>query len=69
MRISVSVGSAYYDGENWADLVDYVKAADRLGVDAVWSAEAWGMDADRLDQLGRLMDLLNAVNSEVADNG
>ena len=69
MRISVSVGSAYYDGENWADLVDYVKAADRLGVDAVWSAEAWGMDADRLDQLGRLMDLLNAVNSEHADNG
>ena len=34
MRISVSIGSAYYDGSNWADVVDYVKAADRLGVDA-----------------------------------
>lgn len=45
MKISVSVGSAYYDGENWQDIVDYVKAADRLGVDFVWSAEAWGMDA------------------------
>jgi len=45
MRISISVGSAYYDGENWDDLVDYVQAADRLGVDSVWSAEAWGMDA------------------------
>ena len=45
MRVSVSVGSAYYDGENWNDLVDYVRAADRLGVDTVWSAEAWGMDA------------------------
>ena len=45
MRISVSVGSAYYDGENWDDIVAYVKAADRLGVDMVWSAEAWGMEA------------------------
>ena len=44
MRIAVSVGSAYYDGTNWDDLVEYVKAADRLGVDTVWSAEAWGMD-------------------------
>ena len=45
MRISVSVGSAYYDGENWDDIVAYVQAADRLGVDMVWSAEAWGMEA------------------------
>jgi F420-dependent oxidoreductase-like protein len=45
MRVSVSVGSAYYDGENWDDVVSYVVAADRLGVDTVWSAEAWGMEA------------------------
>ena len=45
MRVAISVGSAYYNGENWDDLVEYVKAADRLGVDTVWSAEAWGMDA------------------------
>lgn len=45
MRISVSVGSAYYGGENWGELVEYVQAADRLGLDTVWSAEAWGMDA------------------------
>ena len=45
MRVSISVGSAYYDGENWDDLVSYVVAADRLGVDTVWSAEAWGMEA------------------------
>lgn len=45
MRVSVSVGSAYYDGENWDDTVAYVQAADRLGVDTVWSAEAWGMEA------------------------
>lgn len=45
MRVSVSVGSAYYAGEHWSDLVDYVRAADRLDVDTVWSAEAWGLDA------------------------
>jgi len=45
MKISVSVGSAYYDGSNWKDLVAYVRAAERLDVDTVWSAEAWGMDA------------------------
>ena len=45
MKISISVGSAYYDGENWDDVVAYVQAADRLGVDYVWSAEAWGMEA------------------------
>lgn len=45
MKIAVSVGSAYYDGENWGDIVAYVQAADRLGVDTVWSAEAWGMEA------------------------
>lgn len=45
MRVAVSVGSAYYDGENWGDVVEYVQAADRLGVDTVWSAEAWGMEA------------------------
>jgi len=45
MKVSVSVGSAYYDGENWDDVVAYVKAADRLGLDTVWSAEAWGMEA------------------------
>lgn len=45
MKISISVGSAYYDGENWEDIVSYVRAADRLGVDTVWSAEAWGMEA------------------------
>lgn len=45
MKVSISVGSAYYDGENFDEIVAYVRAADRLGVDTVWSAEAWGMDA------------------------
>ena len=31
MKVSVSVGSAYYDGSRWEDLVAYVAAAERLG--------------------------------------
>jgi F420-dependent oxidoreductase-like protein len=45
MKISVSVGSAYYDGENWSDVVEYVRAAERLGCETAWSAEAWGMES------------------------
>ena len=44
MRISLGIGSAYYDGGDWEDVVELVRAADRLGVDDAWSAEAWGME-------------------------
>ncbi len=39
------MGNAYSSGENWDQLVDYTVQADKIGVDYVWSAEAWGMDA------------------------
>ncbi len=45
MRTAIGVGSAYYNGENWDQLVDFTVQAERIGVDFVWSAEAWGMDA------------------------
>ena len=45
MKTSVSIGSAYYNGDDWDQMVDYTVQAERLGVDQVWSAEAWGMDA------------------------
>lgn len=45
MKTSVSIGSAYYNGDDWDAMVDYTVQAERLGVDQVWSAEAWGMDA------------------------
>lgn len=45
MQTSISIGSAYYNGEDWDQLVEYTMAADRFGVDQAWSAEAWGMDA------------------------
>ncbi len=59
MRVSISVGSAYYDGENWDGLVEYVKAADGLGVDSVWSAEAWGMEA--VSSLGYLAAVTDQI--------
>ena len=30
MKASISIGSAYYDGEGWDGLVEFVEAADRL---------------------------------------
>lgn len=45
MKTGIGIGSAYYNGEDWDELVDYTVQADKMGVDYVWSAEAWGMDA------------------------
>jgi F420-dependent oxidoreductase-like protein len=45
MKTSISVGSAYYNGDAWDDLVDFVVQAEKIGIDQAWSAEAWGMDA------------------------
>ena len=45
MKISISIGSAYYNGEEWDKLVEYTAIADKIGIDEAWSAEAWGMDA------------------------
>ena len=45
MKVAIGIGSAYYNGDDWNELVDYTVAADAMGVDYVWSAEAWGMDA------------------------
>lgn len=45
MKIAISVGSAYYDGEDWEEMLAFVEAADAMGIDSAWSAEAWGMDA------------------------
>jgi F420-dependent oxidoreductase-like protein len=42
MRLSISLRLA---NEDWAAASTYVIEAERLGVDCVWSAEAWGHDA------------------------
>ncbi len=43
MKASVSVGG--YDRSDSAELVEFVREAERLGVETAWSAEAWGADA------------------------
>lgn len=45
MKTAIAVGSAYYNGEEWDDLVEFTVEAENLGVDQAWSAEAWGMDS------------------------
>ncbi len=45
MKTAIGIGSAYYNGEDWEQLVDHTVEAEKMGVDYVWSAEAWGMDA------------------------
>ncbi len=42
MRVSISLRLA---NDDWASASAYVVEAERLGVDCVWSAEAWGHDA------------------------
>jgi F420-dependent oxidoreductase-like protein len=43
MKTSITVGGATHD--NIRGTVEFVQQAERLGVDYVWSAEAWGQDA------------------------
>lgn len=43
MKISIGIGS--HSSRDITGAVEYVQAADRLGVDCVWSAEAWAQDA------------------------
>jgi F420-dependent oxidoreductase-like protein len=42
MRVSISLRLA---NDDWQAASDYVAEAERLGVDCLWSAEAWGHDA------------------------
>ena len=42
MRVAISLRLA---NEDWTTASAYVVEAERLGVDCVWSAEAWGHDA------------------------
>ena len=42
MRVAINVGVAR---EDWEQASTYIIEAERLGVDCIWSAEAWGQDA------------------------
>lgn len=45
MKVSIGFGAPYAGQNAWLETVDFVTEAERLGVDAAWSAEAWGSDA------------------------
>lgn len=46
MKIAIGIGGAASGKKrDWDEIVDFAVAAERLGVDYAWSAEAWGMDA------------------------
>jgi len=46
MKVSIGIGGAASGRKHdFDEQVDYVVEAEKLGVDAVWSAEAWGQDA------------------------
>ena len=46
MKVSIGVGGANSGRDrDFAERVAYVVEAERLGVDTVWTAEAWGQDA------------------------
>ena len=42
LKASIGFG---FGGEDWQQAVDFAVEAERLGVDSVWFAEAWGSDA------------------------
>jgi len=43
MKTSISIGA--YGRHDIDEIVDFAVEAERLGVDRIWSAEAWGADA------------------------
>lgn len=46
LKVSIGIGGAASGGKrDFAEQVDYVVEAEKLGVDTVWTAEAWGLDA------------------------
>jgi F420-dependent oxidoreductase-like protein len=46
MKVSIGIGGPASGGRRDFDAqVEYVQEAERLGVDTVWTAEAWGQDA------------------------
>src|SRR5687768_9554973 len=46
MRTAVTLHDFVFDSSSvFTDVANHVVEAERLGVDTVWSAEAWGTDA------------------------
>ena len=41
----VKIATGFGSGRGWDEAVSWVLEAEKLGVDSVWTAEAWGFDA------------------------
>ncbi|MBK6562097.1 LLM class flavin-dependent oxidoreductase [Candidatus Amarobacter glycogenicus] len=41
----VKIATGFGSGRGWNEAVSWVLEAEKLGVDSVWTAEAWGFDA------------------------
>lgn len=45
MKVAIGLGSPYAQSISWEERFTYALEAERLGVESIWSAEAWGYDA------------------------
>jgi F420-dependent oxidoreductase-like protein len=45
VKLAIDLGAPYFPTAPWETQVTYAVEAERLGIDFVWSAEAWGYDA------------------------
>jgi F420-dependent oxidoreductase-like protein len=43
--MKVAIGGAITGTDDWDELATYAVEAEKLGVDSIWTAEAWGHDA------------------------
>jgi alkanesulfonate monooxygenase SsuD/methylene tetrahydromethanopterin reductase-like flavin-dependent oxidoreductase (luciferase family) len=45
VKLAIDLGAPYFPTTPWETQITYAVEAERLGIDFVWSAEAWGYDA------------------------
>ena len=45
MRTAIQAGAPDSGRRDFLNTIDFVVEAEKLGVDQVWTAEAWGLDA------------------------
>lgn len=45
IQVSTQLRQGYSVGAPWPEVVEYVKAAEKIGIATIWAAEAWNHDA------------------------
>ena len=60
MKVSIAYGGpASGQKRDWDRQVEFLREAEQMGVDIIWSAEAWGMDG--ISTLAYLAAVTNRV--------